>query len=479
MSTPVPTTPKAPRNSRRNQKRTPSAKHATADPSHQPNKANTPATTRDMNTASDSANHASESAAKSKKGRSVKKNKENVNHSPAPAQQASHGHRHTSSQPSIVSPSFRDSPHYAGPTFHASPAPSALPMPSFFSKSVPETDYPTPDDLPDDPPDSEPGDTTPTKAKNILSPQQEAGTASPLDFLFKAARQARTVNPLSELEDSGPSKASTPPPKKSMYSQYDGPSNSGMFPLELEGSDARSSPIGPSFATSYRDRMNALRASSPGKQPDTTITQESHETIKGDALTNLLLNPASQRAASASPRLTDPSNPSVNSFRLSGDYSMHNQPVRYASGPSSPVPFAHSGKPPGSRKDFGPESSVPHQYLASLCGGHPQRAPSSSLRTMVSPTSPITPPRRQPDKFIQLASAPPAHSNHHGSTEGLVSPTPNRTTPPFSATPPPRNGTPSRLDAMETRRMEDDLRRILKLKVGDGRSPNSMEQTIA
>ncbi|KAF3479802.1 uncharacterized protein GIQ15_06778 [Arthroderma uncinatum] len=468
MSSPVPTTPKAPRSARRNQKRTPSSKNAAAETtSQQPG----PATARDVRAVSDSANNGPESAAKSKKGRSVKKNKDNVKNSPAPAQQASHGHRHTSSQPSIKSPTFRDSPHYAGPTFHASPAPSALPIPSFFSKSVPETDYPTSDDLQDDSPDSDPGNTTPTKANNTLLAQQEAGTASPLDFLFKAARQARTTNPLSELEDS---RASTPPSRNVMRSQqHEGQANSGLFPLELEGSDARSSPIGPSFATSYRDRMNALRATSPGKQP--ASTQESEAKIKSEALKNLLLNPTAQRAASASPRLTDQSNPAGNSFRMSGEYG-----IRYASGPTSPVPFTHSGRPLGTRNEHGPESnsSVPQQYLASLCA-QPHRAPSSSLRTVVSPTSPVTPPRQRSARYTQLSSAPPAHQSYHGSPGGFVSPTPNRTMPPLSATPPARNGAPPRLDATETKRMEDDLRRILKLNVGDGRSPNNMEQTIA
>ncbi|KAM5468730.1 hypothetical protein MauCBS54593_004725 [Microsporum audouinii] len=480
MSTPVPTTPRASRNARRNQKRTPSSKAATTDPSHH-GKTHTP-TARDTNAASDQANQAPESAAKSKKGRSAKKNKDNTKNSPAPAQQqGSHRHRHTSSQPSIKSPNFRDSAHYAGPTFHASPAPSALPIPSFFSKSVPETDYPTSDDLQDDSPDTDPGDSTPTKANNPIPVQQDVGTSSPLDFLFKAARQARSANPLSELEDSGPFNVSTPPRNASRLRLSEGPASSGVFPLELEGSDARTAMIGPSFATSYKDRMNALRASSPGsKQGNAAITQESNDTkIKSEALKNLLLNPTAQRAASASPRLAEPSNHQGNNFRMSGDYSMYQQPTRYASGPTSPVPFAHTGKALGTRNDFSPDNSVPQQYLASLCT-QPHRAPSSSLRTMVSPTSPVTPPRQQSARYSQLASAPPAHrTNYHGSICGLVSPTPSRTMLPISATPPPRNGPLPRQDSTETKRMEDDLRRILKLNVGDGRSPNSMEQTYA
>ncbi|EZF33009.1 hypothetical protein GTR04_7120 [Trichophyton interdigitale] len=492
MSSPAPTTPKAPRNGRRYQKRTPSSKSGAADPSRQPDKTNTtPAANRDSNVASDSGNRASDSAVKAKNGRSAKKNRDNHKNSPAPARTASlgHGHRHTSSQSSI-----KDSPLYAGPTFHASPAPSALPIPSFFSKSVPETDSRTSDELQDESPDTDPGDSTPTKANNApQQTQQEAGTASPLDFLFKAARQARAANPVSELEDSGPFNGSTPPRNEARPQQGERQISGGVFPLELEGSDTRMSPIGPSFATSFKDRMNALRATSPGKQggfPGTTRENNTTNTnkLKSEALKNLLLNPPLQRAASASPRLTDPSNGpnnngssnNKNDFRMSGDYSMYQQPTRYASGPASPVPFAHSGKPLGTRNEFsGPESTIPQQYLASLCAQtHRPPAPSSGLRSMVSPTNnPITPPRQQPfSRYAQfgLSSAPPAHASYNGPAGGaLTSPTPNRTMQSNSTTPPARNAPPAKLDSAETKRMEDDLRRMLNLNVGDGQYPEN------
>ena len=240
--------------------------------------------------------------------------------------------------------------------------------------------------------------------------------------------------------------------------------------------------------------MNALRATSPGKQgglPGTTRENNTTNTnkLKSEALKNLLLNPPPQRAASASPRLTDPSNsPSNNSsnnknnFRMSGDYSMYQQPTRYASGPASPVPFAHSGKPLGTRNEYsGSESTIPQQYLASLCAQtHRPPAPSSGLRSMVSPTNPVTPPRQQSfSRYAQfgLSSAPPAHASYNGSAEGaLTSPTPNRTMQSNSSTPPARNCPPPKLDSAETKRMEDDLRRMLNLNVGDGQHPENTER---
>jgi hypothetical protein len=73
---------------------------------------------------------------------------------------------------------------YAGPTFHASPAPSTLPIPSFYSKSVPESpglkslkgasllESPTP---------------VPAAIVNMQSKREE----SPLDFFFKADREEK------------------------------------------------------------------------------------------------------------------------------------------------------------------------------------------------------------------------------------------------------------------------------------------------
>jgi hypothetical protein len=47
---------------------------------------------------------------------------------------------HSGPQSSVTKPTMTPAvAAYAGPTFHASPAPSALPIPSFFSKSVPES----------------------------------------------------------------------------------------------------------------------------------------------------------------------------------------------------------------------------------------------------------------------------------------------------------------------------------------------------
>ncbi|KKK26715.1 hypothetical protein ARAM_000283 [Aspergillus rambellii] len=139
MSTQIttPPTPKGSRNNRRNQKRngtTPSAQNASvlATPPSSPPRAVSP-----RGATTDSSNNVTLS--KKKTNRSARKPRDIPKTSPV---NNNKGHRHTSSHPNnnITTPQLKDSPHYAGPTFHASPAPSALPIPSFFSKSLPETD---------------------------------------------------------------------------------------------------------------------------------------------------------------------------------------------------------------------------------------------------------------------------------------------------------------------------------------------------
>lgn len=84
---------------------------------------------------------------------------------------------------------------YAGPTFHSSPAPNELPVPKFFSKSVPSglNEYLTevPEDL---------GLTSESSSQSASPPSE----GSPLDLLFRADRAERTGSKLA-----GPSSRAT------------------------------------------------------------------------------------------------------------------------------------------------------------------------------------------------------------------------------------------------------------------------------
>lgn len=160
---------------------------------------------------------------------------------------------------------------FAGPTFHASPAPSALPIPSFYSKSVPES----------------PGfknlksikkDVTFTpKTISPVSRAEEHREESPLDFFFKKDREekerARSASS-SQAAPTGPfpppARGNQTPPASSNQNSarrtVNRNSSGGIFAMELDGENP-GAPIGPSFSTPYSQRINAARSISYDGSP--------------------------------------------------------------------------------------------------------------------------------------------------------------------------------------------------------------------
>lgn len=180
---------------------------------------------------------------------------------------------------------------YAGSTFHASPAPSALPIPSFYSKSVPESpvargllqkrDFPSRDG------------NEPVKALQAHNNGDLQREESPLDFLFKLDREekerARSASATQHVvQTSGPflpplpNNSRTPPARTPQAKLPNSQRNSGgMFPFEMDSPNSSRSPYGPAFSTPYSERINAARASS-----QTEIPQHSPST--GNSQSDLL-----------------------------------------------------------------------------------------------------------------------------------------------------------------------------------------------
>ncbi|PGH23204.1 hypothetical protein AJ80_02734 [Polytolypa hystricis UAMH7299] len=475
MSTPTPATPKGPRSARRNPKKGATPNSSAVSQSHGPQAVNLspPSYTSPRNLSpdglatEDSSASFSESTLRKKKCRPGNKKKDGPT-KPYPVPNGPAGHRHTSSHPSAASPpTLRDSPHYAGPTFHASPAPSALPIPTFFSKSVPDSDLGKPDDLEDDAsPEASLQDSTPTKAKTYpLQSQDAEGTSSPLDFLFKAARNARLAQsgePDRRSGQSSPSRSDTklhpvsPPPE--------GPPGS-MFPLELDSSDTQNLAIGPSFATPYKDRMNALRSASTPSTPSDMA--DDHRRAKTEALKDLLLNPRPQRSAASLSQPLGPSNifgsktSTPNNVR-SGDFV--GQP---SSGPSTPVSFDGS---PHMTKNI-----VSYQYQTSVyTSGRTNRTPSSHLRQEVFSSTPSRSPHFSPARGHHVYTSSPfsnGERRQHLNASDLPLPAHSGMSP--------IRGLATGTKATDVKRMEDDLRRILKLDANDGRRSTEIESTVA
>ncbi|KKY25455.1 hypothetical protein UCRPC4_g01719 [Phaeomoniella chlamydospora] len=293
---------------------------------------------------------------------------------------------------------------YAGPTFHASPAASSLPIPKMFSKSLPEPSAVLPQLISED---SEVGQTDSEEPTPTFTPEPKAREPSPLDFLFDAARQARS----SSGNQSTPSLKSgnlSPSEDTARVNGHETPSNrSGtFFPLELDANNDSPRTIGPAFATPYRDRMNAYQSrQSPSEIMQGTLN-DSERAAKAEALKKLLGHKSSPKPNVGSPHSNDNTRPS---------------PQRYHSGPNTPTQLV-PGLASQSRQSpvsSNPGNDFPFRDIIT------QRPPSSKLRQQVSP---------------------PYADPQQGGT--VYDRSPSRT---------PR--------ATSAKQLEDDLRRVLKLDV--------------
>lgn len=444
MSTqsPTPPTPKGSRNARRNPKRnttpyTPKATLLSTPPS------SPPATVSPGGMATDSSNAAKSS--KRKNIRSGKKPRDN-NHHP--------GHRHTSSQPNnVTTPQLKDSPHYAGPTFHASPAPSALPIPSFLSKSVPSSDLEPAVELESDHLETEPElDTTPSKPRPRPPASAEQQQSTPLDFLFKAAVEARNSKPQRSPEADPRIRSPQTDSKAMSQRNYNGLGN-GIFPFEMETNEARNLQIGPSFAPSYKDRMNALRSSSSSSQPATDDLSPEQRRAKAEALKSLLLNPRPQKPPSASHLAHGQAG------NVTGQPSAHPKvphfatPLRTTSGPPGTITYGLTQEQMQPMASYTP--SAPKQ-----ANGHPQlRTQHSALRQELSSSSPGDMGGIQGGRFPSPSAASRQSSFVYQPIQQPRYSTPPRPQPVAAHTLPARQP-PQPID---TKRLEDDLRRVLKL----------------
>ncbi|KAK7536563.1 hypothetical protein JOL62DRAFT_497897 [Phyllosticta paracitricarpa] len=184
--------------------------------------------------------------------------------------------------PSAATPA-RDSA-YAGPAFHASPAPSALPMPRLFSKSVPANAAPaTFQSRFDQESDSSSGsENTESPTNTDATPATEATPAeraplrdesSPLDLFFKAdkAEKARKANAAG---------ASTPPgkaPPQINGRVHGRHASNGVFNMEMDHAIASApKPASPSPIVS-RERLSATRSvTAPSSLPRNNQDSENY-----------------------------------------------------------------------------------------------------------------------------------------------------------------------------------------------------------
>ncbi|KAI9147923.1 hypothetical protein HJFPF1_11741 [Paramyrothecium foliicola] len=184
--------------------------------------------------------------------------------------------------PQQRSASSKSAAAFAGATFHASPAPSALPIPSFLSKAV--GDSPLSKGAKDvlqepSPPATDTEIPTPHRPTSSTKPHE-----SPLDFMFRAHREeterrrresfhgqpsrgARTTSPPSQ---SPFELSSSPKASSSLQSRYVKQQYGSIGTSELDGTPGR--PLGPAFSTPYHERIRAARGNPP--RPEYTSPEQ-------------------------------------------------------------------------------------------------------------------------------------------------------------------------------------------------------------
>lgn len=288
-------------------------------------------------------------------------------------------------------------------------------------------------------------DMTPSKPKAAKANHEP----SPLDFLFKAAIDARSK----AQQSPEVTKSRTPNTDSKAYQRPQSSAN-GIFSLELDEPERNVMSIGPAFATPYKDRMNALRSNGIHSQ-STGDLNDTQRRVKTEELKNLLLNPKPQRPATASPQPIE-----VNHGPIHGANMIYGSPLQSSSGP--PTPMSAYNQQNVRYANVGTLNY--HSVYANGAPIQPRNA-SSALRQEFSPNAKQENAGRMPygpsfQPPYQGFSAPQRHN------------------------PSPRQGmnfhpSQSQPGGIDTKKMEDDLKRVLKLDMSSNIQPNGMQSSLA
>lgn len=344
---------------------------------------------------------------------------------------------------------------YAGPTFHASPAASSLPLPKFFSKSVPDVDKTCSLKVMMDHETNEitsGSEDSPSLENSHPSYNRQVWEDSPLDIFFRADREAKARGWTGNV--ASPNNSSSGEVRHHSRHHTDS-SLRGIFPLEMDGA-----------STEVRETMPREGPVNPIHQtPSEADQREEHRKAQTLDLKKLLYSPRPQRPASSSPR-------SISSPHLLG----------FPVSKTSPRGCAPAQVPESLNRDPQRQAAllalaqkqIPGMATANNVSAN-QRPAYSKLRKQLSmPTSPglepIKPPATQSQPNINET---PARTNGQVQIlqNGYILPyspfssdssTPSKTTGDISTT--------SNRHSKDAKSIEDDLRRILKLDVLGGDS---------
>lgn len=296
---------------------------------------------------------------------------------------------------------------YAGPTFHQSPAASALPMPTFFSKSAPRnTAAATIVETTDGSSDAR---------EQVGQAIEEKRDPTPLDWIFDAARQAKgTPNGVSPARMISPLSGSPGPGPGVRREETD-------FPFELEEPEQNTNTSANS--TPFSQRLAASVTPHSTSEGGLSMTEEERR-AKTAALKKALMNNASPvqsplrspfkddnpfnaRNAPANaifpPRHT--SNPATPTYQNgypgahNNQYFQHKSPSPNRNFTGAPQP-THSGRPPSSnlRNVYDPLPGDPTSLSPSTTAPQPAVPPPQA--------TPVSPPNTAPMPRISTARSP-------------------------------------------------------------------------
>ena len=399
---------------------------------------------------------------------------------------------------------------YAGPTFHASPAASALPLPKFFSKSIPaikkgpslsammekEVSEASPE------PPSDENEESPTFEKAQRVGENQSRQDSPLDIFFQADRKEKerqrsetTINTSVATVYKPPSSSVfLPAPGSSLPSNRDvrhhsrnatGSSLGELFSLEIDDkppnvtNTPQTSQGSPGFYdSSIRPNSAPLNAAIQAK------IEEEQRKAKTLLLKKLLMSPQLQDPADSSPpSKTNSSEEVLSVWQQSAHGQRSFNPSQSGSSTTTHVAGLRSAV---SGPDLKNPVSLPQlqDFLDTKekSTGSPRPRPNSSnlrkeftLPTSLAPANlPELPAAPNPSRVSHRNISPKSQIHQKNNTNGSI-PT---FTPDFS--------TNKIFQGMEnasaqgsnssnsTKSMEDDLRRILKLNILGGNGANGV-----
>ncbi|KAI1328498.1 hypothetical protein F5Y16DRAFT_156497 [Xylariaceae sp. FL0255] len=232
-----------------------------------------PSTPQKLAAVSGNASHSTTQKTRTKP--SAAKNNRNKRNSPAGQQES----------PSVLA----QDPIFAGSTFHASPAPSALPLPTFMRMVSQDSPLAKSSHQPKQqvsPPPTDSDETSPAD-EDPVSRNHE----SPLEFFFRADRAEKAnTRRASSANTAAPQMAPFSPPDEPLHESNTLPrpavhhhsarrpanshrnSSPGISANELDGNPGQ--PLGPAFSTPYAERMRAARPKQSSAQPTPTTPRE-------------------------------------------------------------------------------------------------------------------------------------------------------------------------------------------------------------